>query len=112
MKKYILSTLVIATFIVYVLYQQVTGTNDIIVKNPTNNSAVSSSNSFISAKNTNNQNASTNNVPSVPSAPIIPVLPKRNPVVINKGLYKDGIYTGNSADAYYGYIQVQATISG
>ena len=28
------------------------------------------------------------------------------------GQYKDGTYTGNTADAFYGYIQVQATISG
>src|ERR1035437_9440767 len=106
MKKYILSTLVMSTFIVYIIYQQVTGTNDIIVKNPINNSAVSSSNSFSSA---NNQNTSTNNVPSVP---IVPVLPKQNPVVVQKGQYKNGTYTGVSADAYYGNIQVQATISG
>jgi uncharacterized protein with FMN-binding domain len=29
-----------------------------------------------------------------------------------KGLYTDGNYTGASADAYYGYIQVKAVISG
>lgn len=28
------------------------------------------------------------------------------------GSYKDGTYTGKSSDAYYGYIQVKATISG
>jgi uncharacterized protein with FMN-binding domain len=28
------------------------------------------------------------------------------------GQFKDGTYTGTSADAYYGYIQVKATISG
>lgn len=28
------------------------------------------------------------------------------------GQYKDGTYTGNAADAYYGYIQVQAVVSG
>lgn len=26
--------------------------------------------------------------------------------------YKNGTYTGNAADAFYGYIQVQATVSG
>ena len=29
-----------------------------------------------------------------------------------KGLYKDGTYTGVSANAYYGYVQVQVKISG
>lgn len=28
-----------------------------------------------------------------------------------RGLYKDGTYTGSAKDAYYGYIQVQATIN-
>lgn len=30
----------------------------------------------------------------------------------SSGQYKDGTYTGTSADAYYGYIQVKAVISG
>lgn len=32
-----------------------------------------------------------------------------NPTM-HKGIYQNGTYTGNSADAYYGYIQVQAII--
>jgi len=30
----------------------------------------------------------------------------------NNGTYKDGSYTGSTEDAYYGNVQVQATISG
>jgi uncharacterized protein with FMN-binding domain len=42
----------------------------------------------------------TNNVPTPSQAPVA------------TGQYKDGSYTGNSADAYYGYVQVQAIIKG
>lgn len=30
--------------------------------------------------------------------------------MMNRGLYRDGTYTGNVADAYYGNVQVQTTI--
>ncbi len=40
-------------------------------------------------------------------------VPTPAPVVVKpKGKYKDGTYTGNSVDAYYGNVQVQAVISG
>lgn len=42
--------------------------------------------------------------PTPTPAPITP--PKQT------GQYKDGSYTGSVADAYYGYIQVQAVVSG
>lgn len=35
-----------------------------------------------------------------------------SPTVTSSGTYKDGTYTGSAADAFYGNIQVQATISG
>ena len=38
------------------------------------------------------------------------VAPK--PAPIQTGQYKDGTYTGSVADAYYGYIQVEAVIQG
>ncbi len=34
------------------------------------------------------------------------------PVVQNTGSYKDGTYTGSIADAYYGNVEVAATIAG
>lgn len=38
--------------------------------------------------------------------------PVPTPVKTSTGLYRDGAYTGNSADAYYGYVQVKAIIQG
>lgn len=34
------------------------------------------------------------------------------PAVVNSSGYRDGVYTGNSEDAFYGNIQVKAVISG
>ena len=59
---------------------------------------------------------------SEPTAPIVTpdVTPKvselssstSTPPPKSLGQYKDGSYTGDSVDIYYGYIQVKATISG
>ncbi len=38
--------------------------------------------------------------------------PTPTPTPVPKGMYVDGSYTGFSADAYYGYIQVKAVIKG
>lgn len=45
----------------------------------------------------------------------IAYVPTPTPVVTptkSTGIYKDGTYTGSVADAYYGNVQVQVTISG
>jgi uncharacterized protein with FMN-binding domain len=124
MKKYILSFLVIATSAVYIVYQKVNGLGDSLLA-----SSVSSS-------------QSTDTLPaSVPvvTAKVSPVVvkPKPKPVptpvpvkittptpvptpapipapvpVASAGQYKDGQYTGVSANAFYGNIQVLAIISG
>ena len=38
--------------------------------------------------------------------------PQSAPPQATAGQYKDGTYTGPVADAYYGYVQVQATVQG
>ena len=54
----------------------------------------------------------TNNTPSQPApvAPIITPAPVPAPPKQNTALYKDGTYTGDAADAYYGLIKVAAVI--
>ncbi len=42
------------------------------------------------------------------NTPATPVITPITPVATGK--YKDGAYTGSVADAYYGYIQVEATV--
>lgn len=86
MKKFLLSSLVIVAFVGYSLHQQLEGASVVSV---VGNTPVST-------------NAATNQLP--PSSP-----PQQN---IPTGTYKDGQYTGNVADAFYGNVQVKAIISG
>ena len=53
---------------------------------------------------------------ATPPAPVVPkpvpVAPAPAPVAVPKGQYRDGSYTGATADAYYGNIQVKVVVSG
>jgi uncharacterized protein with FMN-binding domain len=82
MKKIFIGIFVVATFVIYSLYGR---DNKTAVTTPTTSSATST--------------PATSNNSSTPAA-------------TGSVTYKDGQYTGNPADAYYGNIQVQATISG
>lgn len=125
-KKLVFSFVIILTFVVYVVYQR-KGDNrqaDIIVPsvpttavNPSQNSAgtfelvVPASPS--SPPTTQNPSAAQQQAPVPTPAPA----PAQNPAPIAQpttpsGTYRDGTYTGSVADAYYGNVQVKATISG
>lgn len=96
MRKYILSFLVIGTFGLYALYLRIGG------------NAVGS--------------ILSNTTPSPTSVPAAPLVVQPKPPTTHKtptpiapvqtGQYRDGTYTGVSANAYYGNIQVQAVIQG
>ena len=49
--------------------------------------------------------------PKPTPSPVPTPTPVPTPPPKPKGLYADGQYTGSPGDAYYGYIQVQVTIS-
>jgi uncharacterized protein with FMN-binding domain len=102
MKKLLLSGLVIGLFLVYGLHQQEEAQNAVQTVAPQQQ------------------------VPSTPSTPVTPApsqagsgnapTPTPSSAAANppaaSGQYKNGTYTGSAADAFYGYIQVQAVISG
>lgn len=86
MKKFFTSTLFILVFSAYALYQHLGG----------------------AATNTLAQK----NVPP-PLAVVTPAAPSPKNVVAPasaQGKYRNGTYTGSSADAYYGTVQVQVTV--
>ncbi len=62
------------------------------------------------------QQLASNAQPAVASAPTnAPVIPTNTPVpptatTQQTGQYKDGVYTGPTVDAFYGLVQVQATV--
>lgn len=86
MKKILLSAFVVLTFIAYTFSQRQEGTGQVVAPSSLNqaNSSSASQSSSSSGSNTT-QGAVT---------------------------YKDGQYTGSTADAFYGYIQVKAIIRG
>lgn len=89
MKKFLASTIVIISFVAYSIYQRIYGLQAMPI--PTNTPVPA---------------ATPTPTPTIP----IPT-PTLTPMPTSSSGYKDGTYTGNPADAFYGIIQVQATIS-
>ncbi len=118
-KKIALSSIVIVSFLGYSFYVKAEGINQMPALAPVGN---------------NNRQAMMNSIPTnTPTVTLFPsatpsptsagssivstptaVLPTSIPTPTPKpnSQYKDGTYTGSVADAFYGNIQVQATISG
>jgi len=84
-KKLAVAGFVIVTFIVYSFHQRNEGTQAV--------QRVTSSQS----QNTTSPQTTSSSSTTLPSA---------------MTSYKDGTYTGKSSDAFYGYVQVRATVSG
>jgi uncharacterized protein with FMN-binding domain len=104
MKKLLLSFGLIGTFFLYGLHQQQEKAEIKVIPpqaNPTPTDTVSQ-----------NQQSSTTGSATTPP----PVGPTQTPVTLSqpttapRGMYKDGLYVGDVADAFYGNIQVQAII--
>jgi uncharacterized protein with FMN-binding domain len=122
MKKIIVSTSLVLVFSIYILFT----TPDVMPVAASLPTASSSS----TVKEAITANAAPPSVPSaIATAPVAiaqkprvstPPVQQKPPVsappqpqpVKPTGLYKDGVYTGPVADAYYGNVQVQATIAG
>lgn len=103
MKKLLLSIAVILSFTGYVWREKFGGRNDNRASRP------NTSGSTGLAKNGNINSASSSNTSQVssPSADNSHI-----GMTVSRGQYKDGSYTGNIADAYYGNIQVHVSITG
>lgn len=101
MKKLVLSGGVIIVFIFYGLHQRSEVANTVVI--PPKNLVLSTASS------------SPTPAPTVPPTPdssgyYATPAPTPTPTATPSGQYKNGTYTGSVADAYYGNIQVQATI--
>ena len=92
MKKLLLAGFVVFTFILYVFHQQNNGASAVIAPP----SLSTGTNSPPTKTGNSSAGASPGSGTGSPSA----------------ASYKDGQYTGSSADAYYGYVQVKAVIQG
>src|SRR5258708_29955031 len=101
LKKIVVSTFVVFTFVAYAIHDRLSGSNGAVVAAPTlGSSAVG-----------NNPVAGDVQQPAVQPQPSdTSVQPAPN--TSTQSGYRDGQYTGNVADAYYGNVQVRATIQG
>lgn len=134
MKKITFSTVFVLVFIMYAMYQSFGNSSTLAYVAPST-STVQTSQPIVPAKKkmtqtrsyqpiqipapTSNQTAVSNSQPlpkaSAPTPTPTPTpAPVPNPTpqpVVKKGLYNDGTYTGDVADAYYGNIQVAVVIT-
>ena len=129
MKKYIISTLTVLTFAVYVLYQRMSGTPVILPNNQLatntapdvtttntsgdggNNIISNIINSVVGPDDSVSAPAKTTTTKKTTTVKTTPVVTKSTSAPVQQqGQYKNGTYTGDSSDAYYGNVQVQAVI--
>ncbi|HWT40057.1 MAG TPA: FMN-binding protein [Dongiaceae bacterium] len=94
-KKIITAAFVALTFVIYSIHQRNEGSAAV--------SAVQKSTSAAAGTNSTNNSSTTSTSSTASSSP--------STATTSSGQYKDGSYTGTEADAFYGYIQVKATIS-
>jgi len=115
MKKFFISSVVIISFIAYSMYQRTNGSQSMPVISP------KGSLSQTSPIPTSIPTPTPTSVPAPTSAPTSqPIHSQPTPTPTNvptptpkpSSGYKDGTYTGDAADAFYGMIQVQAIITG
>lgn len=101
MKKFLLSMAVIILFVFYSIYKQNNSSQLISLVTPVPGPSVNPSPNP-SPTNTNPQ--PTSNQPTNVPPTNIP------PTSAPSGQYKDGVYTGDTQDVFYGNVQIQATI--
>lgn len=110
MKKLFLSLLVIVLFVFYAIHQRAEESNAQVTA-PSSLKNSSSTSASTSSSNSTNPSSGSNPTPTSNTSGS-----NSNGSMMNgnqmMSRYKDGQYTGNSIDAYYGYVQVKATISG
>jgi uncharacterized protein with FMN-binding domain len=102
MRKFLLSALVITIFVIYALHTNLENESAAPIAIKPNTVIPSSLPTDIPAAT----------LGPTPSQNITQPLPTPAPVSTPQGRYKNGTYTGGVADAFYGNVQVQVTISG
>jgi len=119
MKKFFVSSVVIIAFVTYSMYQRIFGMQATPIIAPKNISSAPSSSSQITPSNTPTPTLIPTYTPAPTQSSSPQATPTNTPVPQNTPTptptpssgYKDGNYTGDAADAFYGNIQVQATIA-
>ena len=86
------------SFIVYSLHSRQDGASAIVKPNQPNTNPTTTNTQASNSTGSGSSGATSNT--------------NATPTQSTSAQYKDGSYTGSSADAYYGYVQVRVTVSG
>ncbi len=107
-KKFFLSLSLIVAFCIYAILSQA---KDVYVAPSGQTNGLNLSGNTTPTPNPAPTEPPPSTTPPIP-APVPTPAPAPAPKPKPAGQYKDGSYTGSVADAYYGYVQVKAIISG
>lgn len=114
MKKALFSGIFIAVFAMYALYQSFSRAGTVAYVATTDQTQgtmpLATNPAPVTTTTTTTKNTTTTSAPKPTATPTPTPTPDPQPVV-KKNLYADGTYTGSVADAYYGNIQVQISIT-
>ena len=95
-KKFLLSSFVVITFIAYVVHQRFTHPDSALSTAATPSSIVAPLGDSASGV--------------IAASPAQPTAVSQAPAATNLGLYKDGTYKGPQVDVYYGIVEVQVNV--
>src|ERR1700690_4312624 len=109
-RRFFLSGFVVFTFIAYVIHERLTNPDASLTATPLT-PTLTVAQITTSPATTLNDPATTAPIFSAPPATNIPQIPAQ-PTAVSQSGYKDGTFKGPEVDAYYGLVQVQATIQG
>lgn len=108
MKKFFLSFTIFVASAVYAAYQYVGGGNTAPTAQTSSNTTVTVPITQQSTVPNTSSDSNGQDVQSPPPTPSTPTTPA--PAPKPRGQYADGTYSGSSEDAYYGFVQIQATV--
>jgi uncharacterized protein with FMN-binding domain len=107
-RRFFLSGFVVFSFVAYVIHERLTNPDASLTSTP------------LTPTLTVSQDSSTPiaaiplsaTLPPLATSPLSTNTPQTlpGPTTVNQGIYKNGVYKGPEVDAYYGLVQVQATI--
>jgi len=109
-RRFFLSGFVVFTFIAYVIHERLTNPDASLTATPLTPTLTVAQ---VTTSPATMANGPVTTVPifSAPPATDIPQIPAQ-PTAVSQSGYKDGTFKGPEVDAYYGLVQVQATIQG
>lgn len=108
-QKFVVSAFVVCTFAVYAVHEHLVNADGAIsAATPTPSSVTQQVPDALQPIPTAPPLAS--NAPQAAPPQAAPAKPQAAPTAIAKGQYRDGTYTGPNVDAFYGYVQVKATV--